>query len=69
MLQSGSFTVEKCFDVSSVSLREVIVSEMVNVQAELSKTRQGPHLLRKLDVDGYVFLKIFFLIFFVLSKA
>lgn len=56
MLQSGSFTVEKCFDVSSVALREVIVSEMLAVQAELSKTRQGPHLMRKLDVDGYVSL-------------
>lgn len=53
VLQSGSFTVEKCFDVSSVSLKEVIVSEMLDVQAELSKTKQGPHLLRKLDVDGY----------------
>lgn len=53
VLQSGSFTVEKCFDVSSVALREVIVSEMLAVQAELSKTRQGPHLMRKLDVDGY----------------
>ncbi|KAJ9537636.1 LOW QUALITY PROTEIN: hypothetical protein OSB04_030369 [Centaurea solstitialis] len=54
VLQSGSFTVEKCFDVSSVALREVIVSEMLAVQAELSKTKQGPHLLRKLDVDGQV---------------
>ncbi|XP_071716209.1 pumilio homolog 23 [Rutidosis leptorrhynchoides] len=53
VLPSGSFTVEKCFDVSSVALKEVIVSEMLAVQAELSKTRQGPHLLRKLDVDGY----------------
>nr|GEX83141.1 pumilio homolog 23 [Tanacetum cinerariifolium] len=53
VLQSGSFTVEKCFDVSSLALREVIVSEMSTVQAELSKTRQGPHLLRKLDVEGY----------------
>nr|XP_043623770.1 pumilio homolog 23 [Erigeron canadensis]XP_043623771.1 pumilio homolog 23 [Erigeron canadensis] len=53
VLQSGSFTVEKCFDASSVALREVIVSEMLAVQAELSKTRQGPHLLRKFDIDGY----------------
>ncbi|KAI7737970.1 hypothetical protein M8C21_004932 [Ambrosia artemisiifolia] len=53
VLQSGSFTVEKCFDVSSVALREVIVSELSEVQAELSKTKQGPHLLRKFDVDGY----------------
>ncbi|KAD6794826.1 hypothetical protein E3N88_05722 [Mikania micrantha] len=53
VIPSGSFTVEKCFDVSSVSLREVIVSELLDVQAELSKTKQGPHLLRKFDVDGY----------------
>ncbi|KAI3775169.1 hypothetical protein L1987_49738 [Smallanthus sonchifolius] len=53
VLPSGSFTVEKCFDVSNVSLREVIVSEMLDVQAVLSKTKQGPHLLRKFDVDGY----------------
>ncbi|XP_076885775.1 pumilio homolog 23-like [Bidens hawaiensis] len=53
VLQSGSFTVDKCFDVSSVALRETIVSEMLDVQAELSKTKQGPHLLRKFDVDGY----------------
>ncbi|KAK2969997.1 hypothetical protein RJ640_008337 [Escallonia rubra] len=51
--QSGSFTVEKCFNVGNVSLREAIVSELLDVQTELSKTKQGPHLLRKLDVDGY----------------
>lgn len=50
---SGSFTVEKCFNISSVSLREAIVSEMLAVQTELSKTKQGPHLLRRLDVEGY----------------
>ncbi|PWA53605.1 pumilio 23 [Artemisia annua] len=53
VLQSCSITVEKCFDVSGLALREVIVSEMSTVQAELSKARQGPHLLRKLDIDGY----------------
>ncbi|KAJ0744968.1 putative nucleolar protein [Helianthus annuus] len=53
VLQSGAFTVDKCFDVSSVALRETIVSEMLEVQAELSKTKQGPHLLRKFDLDGY----------------
>ncbi|KAL7599678.1 pumilio homolog 23 [Lactuca sativa] len=53
VLQSGAFTVDKCFDVSNVSLKEVIVSEMVALQGEISKTRQGPHLLRKLDIEGY----------------
>lgn len=50
---SGSFTVEKCFNVSNLSLRETIVSEILNVQSELSKTKQGPYLLRKLDVEGF----------------
>ncbi|XP_024980355.1 pumilio homolog 23 isoform X2 [Cynara cardunculus var. scolymus] len=53
MLLAGSFTVKKCFDVSSVALREVIVSEMLAVQAELSKTKHGPHFLRTFDVEGY----------------
>lgn len=51
MYTSGSFTVEKCFIAGNMSLREAIVSELVDVQSELSKTKQGPHLLRKLDVD------------------
>lgn len=51
--QSGSFTVEKCFNVSSLSMRETIVSELSSVQPELSKTKHGPYLLRKLDVDGF----------------
>ncbi|KAL8113624.1 hypothetical protein AgCh_020811 [Apium graveolens] len=50
---SGAFTVEKCFSVSNLSMREVIVSELLDVQSELSKTKQGPHLLRILDVDGF----------------
>uniref|UniRef100_A0A803KQU6 Uncharacterized protein n=2 Tax=Chenopodium quinoa TaxID=63459 RepID=A0A803KQU6_CHEQI len=50
---SGSFTVEKCFNASDVPLREVIVSDMLGVQKELSRTRQGPLLLRNLDVDGF----------------
>ena len=48
----GSFTVDKCFDASSASLRETIVSELVPVQKDLLKTKQGPYLLRKLDVEG-----------------
>ncbi|CAK9144687.1 unnamed protein product [Ilex paraguariensis] len=50
---SGSFTVEKCFNASSISLREAIVSELLAVQTELSKTKQGPYLLRKLDIEGF----------------
>lgn len=53
MLSSSSFTVEKCYNSSNMSLREAIVSELVDLQSDLSKTKQGPHLLRKLDVEGY----------------
>ncbi|KAL5731709.1 hypothetical protein ACHQM5_004412 [Ranunculus cassubicifolius] len=53
MHPSGSFTVEKCFDASSPSLKETIVSELLEVRSELYKTRQGPYLSRKLDIDGY----------------
>lgn len=52
MHSSASFTVEKCFNASDVPLREVIVTDLLGVQKELSKTRQGPLLLRNLDVDG-----------------
>ncbi|KAL0701556.1 hypothetical protein Bca4012_057678 [Brassica carinata] len=48
---SGSFTVEKCFDACNVALREVIAAELLDVKADLSKTKQG-FLLRKLDIDG-----------------
>lgn len=52
MLGSGSFTVEKCFNASNMSLREKIVSELQSFETELSKTKQGPYLLKKLDVAG-----------------
>lgn len=50
---SGSFTVEKCFTAGNLSQREIIVSELLAVQTELSKTKQGPSLLRKFDVDWF----------------
>ncbi|XP_015901153.3 pumilio homolog 23 [Ziziphus jujuba] len=50
---SGSFTVEKCFTTSNMSLQEAIVAELLEVRSELSKTKQGPHLIRKLDVYGF----------------
>ncbi|KAJ4958593.1 hypothetical protein NE237_025704 [Protea cynaroides] len=50
---SSSFTVEKCFTASNASLKEAIASELLDVRTALSKTKQGPHLLRKLDVDGF----------------
>ncbi|XP_010271077.1 PREDICTED: pumilio homolog 23 isoform X2 [Nelumbo nucifera] len=53
MHPSGSFIVEKCFTTSNVSLKETIASELLAVRVQLSKTKQGPHLLRKLDIDGF----------------
>ncbi|KAI4325706.1 hypothetical protein MLD38_031081 [Melastoma candidum] len=53
MHRSGSFAVEKCFTVSNLTLRETIVSELSSVLNELSKTKHGPHLVRKLDIHGY----------------
>lgn len=53
MHSTGSFTVAKCFNVSNVSLRGNRIRVVV-VLEELSKTKQGPHLLLKLDVDGSV---------------
>ncbi|TYG68457.1 hypothetical protein ES288_D05G154600v1 [Gossypium darwinii] len=50
---SGSFTVERCFNAGNLSLREAIASELLAVRTELSKTKQGPHLLRTLDIDRY----------------
>ncbi|GMI82183.1 pumilio 23 [Hibiscus trionum] len=53
MQLSGSFTVEKCFSAGGLSLKEAIASELLAVRNEFSKTKQGPHLLRKLDIDRY----------------
>ncbi|XP_051147669.1 pumilio homolog 23 isoform X2 [Andrographis paniculata] len=53
VLPSGSFTVEKCFNASNMSMRETIVSELLPFQTELSKTKQGPYLLKKLDAEGF----------------
>ncbi|MQM15924.1 hypothetical protein Taro_048877, partial [Colocasia esculenta] len=52
MQPSGSFTVERCFDASDLSLKETIASELLAVRAELSKMKHGPYILKKLDVDG-----------------
>jgi nucleolar protein 9 len=53
MHPAGSFTVDKCYTVSNVSLREIIVSELLAVQTDLSKTRHGPYLMKNFDVDGF----------------
>ncbi|XP_058004071.1 pumilio homolog 23 [Hevea brasiliensis] len=50
---SSSFTIEKCFNASNVSLREAIASNLLAVQTELSMTMQGPCLLRKLDINRF----------------
>ncbi|VFQ86134.1 unnamed protein product [Cuscuta campestris] len=49
----GAFMIEKCFNTSNLSLRETIVSEMLPLRADLSRTKQGPYLLGKFDIDGY----------------
>jgi hypothetical protein len=54
MNPSGSFLVEKCFTASNFSHKEAIVAELLAVQSELSKTRHGFHLLKKLDVERQV---------------
>lgn len=51
---SGSFTVKTCFTASNLSLREAILSELLSVRSELSKTKQGSYILRELDVDRQV---------------
>lgn len=53
MNPSGSFLVEKCFTASNFSHKEAIVSEMLAMQTELSKTKHAIHLLKKLDVDRF----------------
>ncbi|XP_043705717.1 pumilio homolog 23 isoform X1 [Telopea speciosissima] len=50
---SSSFTVEKCFSASNASLQEAIASELLDVRTALSKTKQGPYILRKLEIDGF----------------
>ncbi|KDP40626.1 hypothetical protein JCGZ_24625 [Jatropha curcas] len=53
MHSSGPFTIEKCFTASNISLREAIASDLLAVQTELSKTKHGPYLLRKIDIDRF----------------
>ncbi|WOL02670.1 hypothetical protein Cni_G11389 [Canna indica] len=50
---ASSFTVEKCFASGNVSLKENIAAELLAARAELSKTKHGPYLLKKLDIDGF----------------
>ncbi|KAB5574072.1 hypothetical protein DKX38_001266 [Salix brachista] len=40
MHPSGSYTAEKCFSASNLSLKEAIVSDLLSVQSELAKTKQ-----------------------------
>ncbi|XP_006661734.1 pumilio homolog 23 [Oryza brachyantha] len=53
MNPSGSFLVEKCFTASNFSHKEAIVVELLAVQTDLSRTKHGFHLLKKLDVERY----------------
>lgn len=49
----SSFTVEKCFSVGDITLKEAIASELALVQPDLEKTKHGPHLIKKCDIMGY----------------
>ncbi|XP_057864011.2 pumilio homolog 23 isoform X2 [Cryptomeria japonica] len=49
----SSFTVSKCFLAADVALKEVIASELTLVQAELSRLKHGPHLLKTCDITRY----------------
>ncbi|KAK9150888.1 hypothetical protein Syun_009197 [Stephania yunnanensis] len=53
MHPSGSFLVEKCFSSSNLPLKETIAAELSVVRSEISKTKQGPYLLRKLDIEEF----------------
>ncbi|KAK9132516.1 hypothetical protein Scep_012044 [Stephania cephalantha] len=53
MHPSGSFLVEKCFSSSNMPLKETIAAELSVVRSEISKTKQGPYLLRKLDIEEF----------------
>ncbi|KAJ0987455.1 hypothetical protein J5N97_005811 [Dioscorea zingiberensis] len=53
MHRGSSFTVEKCFHASNINLKEAIAKELQNIQAELSKSKHGPHLLRNLEIDEF----------------
>ncbi|KAH9329156.1 hypothetical protein KI387_001264 [Taxus chinensis] len=50
---SSSFTVSKCFLAADVALKEAIASELSLVQAELSRLKHGPHLLKVCDITRY----------------
>ncbi|XP_078164345.1 pumilio 23 isoform X3 [Carex rostrata] len=53
MNASSSFTVEKCFSASNISLKEAICGELLGIRSDLSKARHGFHILKKLDIDGF----------------
>jgi nucleolar protein 9 len=49
-----SYTVEKCFQIGDIKLKEMIAAELSSSQSELSKTRHGPYLLKRCDIASYV---------------
>ncbi|KAG0588969.1 hypothetical protein KC19_2G281800 [Ceratodon purpureus] len=48
-----SYTVEKCFQIGDIKLKEMIAAELALSQSELSKTRHGPYLLKRCDIASY----------------
>lgn len=50
---NSSFTLEKCFSVAKIDMKEAIASELAVIQTDLAKSKHGPHLIRKFDLMGY----------------
>ncbi|KAJ7557399.1 hypothetical protein O6H91_05G125000 [Diphasiastrum complanatum] len=50
----SSFTVEKCFSIADINLKEAITSELVSVEDNLTRSKHGPYLLKRFDVTGSV---------------
>jgi nucleolar protein 9 len=48
-----SYVVEKSFSVGDMKLKEMIAAELTLAESELSKTRNGPFLLKRCNIPSY----------------
>ncbi len=53
-----SYVVEKSFSVGDMKLKEMIAAELTLAESELSKTRNGPFLLKRCNIPSYVFYAV-----------
>jgi nucleolar protein 9 len=53
-----SYVVEKSFSVGDMKLKEMIAAELTLAESELSKTRNGPFLLKRCNIPSYVFYTV-----------